>query len=286
MDELKIFNSSEFGEVRIIQDASKEPTFRLSDICRILSLRTSDVRSRLDDDVVSTHPIQDRLGRTQQVTFVNEDGLYDVILDSRKLIAKKFRKWVTSEVLPSIRKSGGYMVAKQDETPEAIMARALKIADETLARNNRRLRELEATTEIQAQTIGAQERELKVAAPKVKFYDDTLASVDFLTISQIANELGINADTLNKKLAECGIQHKQGKAWLLNKPYKEWNLHGTRTYGFLHSDGSNGTTTYTVWNQRGRRLIHALYNNDFNVKTALAEIKGELTKESTNNKNK
>ena len=72
----------------------------------------------------SKHPIVDSLGRTQQATFVNEDGLYDTILESRKPQAKGFRKWVTGEVLPSIRKQGGYMVAKADETDEEVLARA------------------------------------------------------------------------------------------------------------------------------------------------------------------
>ncbi|KPH76096.1 phage antirepressor KilAC domain-containing protein [Oceanobacillus caeni] len=90
------------------------PHFKLNDVCNILGLAPRTVRQRLDDDVCSTYPIQDSLGRTQQATFVNEDGLYDVILDSRKPEAKRFRKWITSEVIPSIRKHGAYM------TPETI----------------------------------------------------------------------------------------------------------------------------------------------------------------------
>src|SRR5690625_4013392 len=85
------------------------PEFLLKDLCNILELgHVPTVTRRLDDDVVSKHPIRDSLGRTQQATFVNEDGLYDVILDSRKPEAKRFRKWITSEVLPSIRKYGAY----------------------------------------------------------------------------------------------------------------------------------------------------------------------------------
>lgn len=87
-----------------------EPWFCLIDVCTALDLKASDVRQRLGDGVVSTHPIVDSLGRTQQANFVNEDGLYDTILDSRKPEAKIFRKWITSEVLPSIRKTGQYAV--------------------------------------------------------------------------------------------------------------------------------------------------------------------------------
>ena len=108
--------------------------FCLRDVCEVLELRTQKVVQRLEDDVLSKYPIVDSLRRTQQATFRNEDGLYDTILESRKPHAKKFRKWVTSEVLPSIRKHGGYMVAKADESDEEIMARALKIAHATLQR--------------------------------------------------------------------------------------------------------------------------------------------------------
>ena len=101
-------------ELTIIDDKG-EPKFKLSDVCKILEIgNPSQVKTRLEDGVISNEGILDSLGRTQQATFVNEDGLYDVILDSRKPEAKKFRKWITSDVLPSIRKHGAYM------TPETI----------------------------------------------------------------------------------------------------------------------------------------------------------------------
>ncbi|MDQ0159001.1 phage antirepressor [Alkalibacillus salilacus] len=112
MNELtKIFDGQ---ELRIIE-MDNEPWFVLYDLVNILELSNSRmVKKRLGDDVSTTYPISDSMGRTQQATIVNEDGLYDVILDSRKPEAKQFRKWVTSEVIPSIRKHGTYM------TPETI----------------------------------------------------------------------------------------------------------------------------------------------------------------------
>ena len=109
MSELQIFNNSEFGEIRTVT-IDNEPMFCLGDLCKVLELTAKEVKRRLDDEVVSKHPIPDSLGRTQETLFVNEDGLYDVILESRKDSAKKFRKWVTSEVLPTIRKTGSYSV--------------------------------------------------------------------------------------------------------------------------------------------------------------------------------
>ena len=107
MNDLQIFNSSEFGQIRTVI-INEEPMFCLGDLCKALELTAKEVRRRLDNEVVSKHPITDSLGRIQEALFVNEDGLYDVILESRKESAKKFRKWVTSEVLPTIRKTGSY----------------------------------------------------------------------------------------------------------------------------------------------------------------------------------
>ena len=174
MEEIKIFNSPQFGEIRTT-GTSNNPLFCLADLCSILELRPNDVRQRLDDGVVSTHPITDNLGRKQQANFVNEDGLYDVILDSRKPQAKAFRKWVTSEVLPAIRKTGGYIATKQGDTPEEIMARALIVAQETIKRKEERLKQLE---EKNAQL-----------QPKAEFADCIMKSKDCITIGDLANIL-------------------------------------------------------------------------------------------------
>ena len=105
-NEIKIFESPEFGRIRTVTDERGEPWFCLTDVCKVLGLKQRHVRERLDDGVVSTDTIADSLGRLQMANFVNEDGLYDVVLDSRKPSARDFRKWVTSEVLPQIRKTG------------------------------------------------------------------------------------------------------------------------------------------------------------------------------------
>lgn len=106
-NQIQIFEDEEFGTVRTLL-INGEPLFCLPDVCRILDLRVDNVITRLSNDTISKYPITDRLGRMQMTNFVNEDGLYDVILDSRKPEAKRFRKWITSEVLPSIRKRGIY----------------------------------------------------------------------------------------------------------------------------------------------------------------------------------
>ncbi|WP_255247364.1 phage antirepressor [Paucisalibacillus globulus] len=121
-------------QLRMLNPKDNETFFLLNDVCSILSLAPRTVRQRLTDDVCSTYPIRDSLGRTQQATFVNEDGLYDVILDSRKPEAKRFRKWVTSEVIPSIRKHGAYMTPEKIEevllNPDTIIKLATELKTE------------------------------------------------------------------------------------------------------------------------------------------------------------
>lgn len=131
-NDIQIFNNEEFGKIRIA-GTPEQPQFCLSDVCKALNLRQNDVVRRLDKGVVSTHPLS-TVGGIQQFNFVNEDGLYDVILDSRKPEAKRFRKWVTSEVLPSIRKHGAYMTAdtiqKALTSPDFLIQLATQLKEE------------------------------------------------------------------------------------------------------------------------------------------------------------
>ena len=196
--EVKIFNSPQFGNVRTV-GSSDELLFCLSDVCRALDLTTSKVAQRLSEDVLSKHPLQTE-GGMQQVNFINEDGLYDVILDSRKPEARRFRKWVTSEVLPAIRKDGGYIEARRDETPEEIMARALIVANATIER-------IKKQNEAQIKQIEAQKEQLIEQAPKVGFYDDVTGSTDTIDMASVAKVLnmGIGRNKLFEILRQEGV---------------------------------------------------------------------------------
>lgn len=214
-------------------------------------------------------------GRNYEMWFLTEDGLYEVLMQSRKPIAKEFKKGV-KEILKTIRKTGGYIATKQDDTPEEIMARALTIAQATLAKREERLKQLEAETEQQQATIELQDKEIKEAAPKVNYYNNHLQSVNTLTSTQIAKQIGMDAEKLHKKLKEAGIIYRQSGQWLLHSPYSTWGLHSTRTQTYTRSDGSIGTNVYTVWTERGRRFIIALYENEWNARRAIKQIKGEI----------
>lgn len=156
------------------------------------------------------------------------------------------------------------------------MARALTIAQATLAKREERLKQLEVKAEQQQITIELQEKEIKQAAPKVNYYDTHLQSVNTLTTTQVAKEIGMNAEKLNSKLKELGIQYKQSDQWLLKAPYDRWGMRDVRTNIFTSERGNTHTNTYTVWTQKGRRFIIALYENDWDVKKAIKQIKGEM----------
>lgn len=214
-------------------------------------------------------------GQNREVWLLTEDGLYEVLMQSRKPIAKEFKKGV-KEILKTIRTTGGYLATKQDDTPEEIMARALTIAQATLAKREERLKQLEAETEKQQVTIEIQTEEIKKAAPKVSYYDNHLQSVNTQTSTQAAKQIGMDAEKLHKKLKEIGIIYRQSGQWILHAPYSTWGMHSTRTQTYTRSDGSTGTSVYTVWTTKGVRFIIALYENDWNVKKAIKQIKGEL----------
>lgn len=137
------------------------------------------------------------------------------------------------------------------------------------------IEEQQKQIEQKQETIELQEAEIQQAAPKVSYYDNTLQSVNTMTTTQIAKEVGMDANKLNKKLRELGILFKQSGQWLLKQPYAAWKLHKTRTQNYTRSDGSTGTSVYTVWTERVRRFIVALYENAWNVKAAIRQIKGE-----------
>ena len=248
MNELQIFNNPEFGSVRTITK-DNEPMFCLGDLCRALDLTAKGVKQRLSDEVISNYPIEDALGRMQNTLFVNEDGLYDVILESRKESAKKFRKWVTSEVLPSIRKNGGYIANQEQMTPEQIVANALIVAQNIIGQKDRQIEELETSVQQMDSVISEM-------TPKVDYADRILSSTDCMTVSQIAQDYGVSAKRFNKILHSAGIQRKVGDQWILYAEYQGKGYVRNKTCEYRKSNGETGTKLLTVWTQKGRMLIY------------------------------
>lgn len=252
MNDVTIFSSNAFGSIRT-GGTSDNPLFCLADVCKALKLSAKGVNQRLNKEVISNYPLQ-TAGGVQHALFVNEDGLYDVILDSRKPEAKAFRKWITSEVLPSIRKSGGYIASTQDDSPELIMARALQVAQATIDRHKHQLEQAN-------ERIALQSTQLKQQAPKVKYVDEVLQSVNTYTSTQMSKELGMkDADRLHKALREKGVMFKQSGQWMLTAKYCGHDYTKTRTHQFTRSDGSTGTNAVTVWTEKGRAFLHNTFN--------------------------
>ena len=195
---IQIFNNEELGTIRI-KGTPDAPLFCLGDVCKMLGLRQGNVRERLEKGVVSTEPLLTS-GGIQMVNFVTEDGLYDVILDSRKPEAKRFRKWVTSEVLPTIRKHGAYMT--KDTLERAITEPDFLIQLATTLKEEKAKRlEAEQQCEAQKQIIGEMEK-------KVSYLDLILSSTSTMTITQIAQDYGMSGQKMNKLLHRLHIQYK------------------------------------------------------------------------------
>lgn len=273
MNEVKIINKSNLLDKEIdVWGSVERPLFRAKDVVDWLKAKNvSMVIDRVDEE----ERLKLNLGRNGGDTwFLTEDGLYELLMQSRKPIAKQFKKGV-KKILHEIRTKGGYIATNENDSDEDIMARAYVIAQRTLARREERIKQIETQTEQQAETINLQKKELTVAAPKAEYYDNTLASTTCITTTQVADDLHITARTLNAKLKELGIIYSQSGQWHLKMPYKGWNLAGTRTYNYQSSNGETLTSTTLVWSQRGKRFIIALYNNDFNVKRAIAELAGD-----------
>lgn len=280
MNEVKIINKSTFLDKEIdVWGSVERPLFRANDLMNWLGIKNvTTLIERVDKEEVLKLNLSSRSGETW---FLTEDGLYEVLMSSRKPIAKQFKKGV-KKILHEIRTKGGYLATTQNDTPATILARAIKVADEVIAEHEKRIKELEEqgrhqeiVIEQKDAQIDAQDKQIKIAAPKAEYYDNTLASTTCITTTQVADDLHITARTLNTKLKELGIIYSQSGQWHLKMPYKGWNLAGTRTYNYQSSNGEISTSTTLVWNQRGKRFIIALYNNDFNVKRAIAEINGE-----------
>ncbi len=247
MNDLQIFNNSEFGEIRIVT-LNDRPMFCLSDICKALDLtQPSKVRERLNEKGVNTIPTL-TTGGTQNLLYINEGNLYKTIFQSRKENAEKFTDWVTSEVLPAIRKHGAYMTERTLEQALTSPDFLIKLATELKTERAKRV-ELEMENAIQRQ-------QLIELNPKATYYDLVLQCKDLISTTEIAKDYGKSAKWLNKMLADNKIQFKQGKIWILYKKYAEQGYTQTKTDNFFDKAGEPHTKPRTCWTQKGRLFIY------------------------------
>lgn len=210
MSDIQIFKNANFGEVRVTE-VNGNPMFCLVDVCRVLDLSNpTRVKSRIEDDLTTSAVIYDSLGRAQNATFINEDALYDVIFDSRKPEARAFRKWVTSDVLPTLRKTGEYRLSSHRP---ATYAEALRqLADE----------------------VEQRERTQLLLEQKTEQLDE---SKEWYSIKRYAKEYGMNWRKISwRALKAISAEHDLEVKKIFDGNYGEVNLYHRKAFAILYSD--------------------------------------------------
>ena len=240
---MMIFRNVEFGTIRTMSNELGEPMFCAKDVALALGYkRPEDAMTQhveIEDSV--KHRVLDRNGKKRITTFINESGLYSLILSSKLESAKRFKRWVTGEVLPAIRKQGGYIVTKEGESEKEVMARALEIVKNTLQQRNEEIAKLK---------------------PKADYVDEVLDSITCVTTTQLAKELGMTAQELNRRLCEMRIQYWQSGQYMLYADFARQGLARSRTRKHTLKHGMVLTEMYLVWTERGRDFIHRLFNKN------------------------
>lgn len=236
----QIFNFEQ-NEVRTIL-VNDEPYFVGKDVATTLGFKDSNNALKQhvenEDKIIgrqnTTPSFKDKLGRNQYPTLINESGVYDLIFGSNLPSAKKFKRWVTSEVLPTIRKTGSYTKVPQS------FAQALRLAAD-----------LEEKNQLLEQQIAEYE-------PKISYLDMILSSTDTVATSQIAADYGMSAIALNKLLNELGVQHKVSGQWILYRKHMNQGYTKSHTSEIPKADGGIKVVMNTKWTQKGRVFIYNL----------------------------
>ena len=238
MNEIQIFQNQEFGAIRTISNEQGEALFCAKDVADALGYLNS--RKAIKDHVANEDKLEERIvtsGQNRHLIFINESGLYALILSSKLESAKRFKHWVTSEVLPSIRREGGYLIARPDETDEQVLARGILVMQTTLQRRADEIARLQ---------------------PKADYVDEVLDSVSCFTTTQIAKELNMTGCELNYLLRTLRVQYRQSGQYLLYADYARLGYAQSRTLRIRFSNGCVKTHHYLVWTERGRYFIHRL----------------------------
>ncbi|PER85826.1 DNA-binding protein [Bacillus thuringiensis] len=250
MNKLQVFNNEEFGQVRTVVQG-EDVWFVAKDVAEVLGYNNTSkaIQMHVDEDEKADLPIWDgRQNRNQKV--INESGLYSLILSSKLPSAKKFKKWVTSEVLPSIRKHGAYMTPNTInallQDPDLIIGLASQLKQEQQARQIAEQKNLMLTQQIAEN------------ASKITYLDQILQSQDTVTVSQVAADYGLSAMKLNKILNDEKVQYKVNNQWLLYSKHQNKGYTKSKTVDVVHTDGSRSVKMNTRWTQKGRIFIHEL----------------------------
>lgn len=254
MEQLQIFNNPEFGNIRVIEIGG-EPWMVGKDIAAALGYSdTFGALKKHVDDEDKQNCQNDSFETPRGMTVINESGLYSLVLSSKLPTAKQFKRWVTSEVLPSIRKHGLYAT---ESTVEAMLNdpdTAIRLLQEIKEERAKR-KALEEENEAQRQVIADFQ-------PIRRYVDEILSSRETVTTAQIAADYDMTAQQLNKVLHEEDLQHKVGGQWILYRRHMGQGYTKSKTFPIAHKDGSSGAKMHTYWTQKGRMLINDILNKN------------------------
>lgn len=241
MSNIQIFNYQN-NEVRTVE-LNGEPWFVLKDVCAVLGIsHITDTAKRMDEDEVGQTEVIDSIGRSQSTYVINESGLYNVILRSDKPEAKPFRKWVTSEVLPSIRKNGGYIAGQERLTPQELMAKALLVANKTLADREARISELTVQNNIMA--------------PKAEYFDELVDRNMLTSFRDTAKELGIKPKAFVDWLLAKKFIYRDQKGKLMPREDKNSGLFEVKE---AKNDKTQWSGVQTLITPKARETFRLLY---------------------------
>lgn len=257
MNDLSVFENAEFGKVRVIT-RDGEPWFVVADVCRALEIGNSRMATdRLDEDekaaVSLTDTSSNGVSQNRKMSIVNEPGLYSLVLGSRKPEAKAFKRWITHEVIPSIRKHGAYAT---EETLDNIISNpdfGIRLLQELKAEREQRTK-LEQQNLLLSQENKALESEAEAMRPKASYYDLILQSPDAMPITEIAKDYGMSACKLNRILSDLRVQYRIRDTWVLFSAYHDKGYTKMNTY----VTPSGAVKNHTCWTQKGRQFLYML----------------------------
>lgn len=255
---IKTYENPEFGKVRTIVDDRGEPWFVGKDVADNLGYQNGsrDINRHVENEDRKKIMIHDG-NQMKETIIINESGLYSLILSSKLPSAKKFKLWVTRDILPSIRKHGAYMTPETIEkvltNPDFIIRLATELKDEQ--KRNQTLRKQNEELKLAGKVKDQQIEELR---PKATYYDVVLQTKDAIAITKIAKDYGMSGRKLNNILYEHHVQYKQGKIWLLYQEHADKGYTQTKTDIYTDEKGTQHSSIRTCWTQKGRLFIYQL----------------------------
>ena len=270
----EVFQHPKFGNLRVLTDEKGDPWFVGAVVAEALGYKVPQKAITdhvlLDDRKVLNFRNFSKMEKlnlwqgndTTNKTIINESGLYSLILGSKLPEAQAFKHWVTSEVLPQIRRTGGYIPTHDGEgkpySDLEIMSLAFQIHERTIAERDRKIAEQDET--------------IRVLEPKATYCDEVLESVNCMTMTQVAKEHGTTHAGLTKMLHEKGVIYLQSGQWMLYVDFCNHGLTRNRTHSYHNNLGEVHSHSYLVWTEKGRMFIDGILRRDLSPKEALRQV--------------